>query len=256
MSDTDPAPRRPYRRLSPDARREELIVVALQLFSTTPPEQLSLEDVAAAAGVSRALLYRYFSSLNELYLEALRTATDGLVERLVPPPDGPLLEQLDQAVLHFFEFAEAYAASYVAMLRSGSVLATSQTDALVDQVRVHAVNELLARLAITDPPPYLMLTLRCWVATVEGTVLIWLQEKAFPAEDLRGWLVDQLVVMLLASAGHDRTLARQLREVLARQGSSPETDPLLRSTADRLLRALSSVVSPRTTARLLRTKRG
>ena len=80
MSDAEAPRRRTYRRLSPDARREELIAVALELFSTTPPEQLSLEDVAAAAGVSRALLYRYFSSLNELYLEALRTATDGLVE--------------------------------------------------------------------------------------------------------------------------------------------------------------------------------
>ena len=211
------APRRPYRRLTPDARREELISVALELFSETAPEQLSLEDVATAAGVSRALVYRYFSSLNELYVEALRTATDHLVERLVPPPEGPLLGQLEVSVQHFFEFASAYAAGYVALLRSGSVIATAEGTGLVDDVRSHAVSELLNRLEITQPSPYLLLTLRCWVATVEGTVLAWLQEGQFEVEDLLTWLVDQLCAMLVVSAGHDPLLAVQLQQVVAKQ---------------------------------------
>ena len=218
---SDPAPsparRRPYRRLSPEARREELISVALELFSETSPEQLSLEDVAVAAGVSRALVYRYFSSLNELYVEALRTATGGLIDRLVPPPEGPLLLQLDEAVQHFFEFAQAYAAGYVALLRSGSTISTSEGTGLVDEVRQHAVSELLSRLGIEQPTPHLLLTLRCWVASVEGTVLAWLQEGDLPVDGLRTWLVDQLCGMLVVSAGHDPVLAEQLQHVVQRQ---------------------------------------
>ena len=241
-----PARRRPYRRLSPDARREELITVALELFSATSPEQLSLEDVAAAAGVSRALVYRYFSSLNELYVEALRTATGGLIDRLVPPAEGPLLVQLDEAVQHFFEFAKAYAAGYVALLRSGSTISTTEGSGLVDDVRQHAVGELLSRLGIDEPTSYLLLTLRCWVASVEGTVLAWLQEGDIPSDDLRTWLVDQLCGMLVVSAGHDPRLAEQLREVVERQRAQgfggPETG--LPEVTARVMGGLMAVLPP------------
>lgn len=60
-----PAAERPrrtgYRRLPVQQRREQLIAVALELFAARPPEDVSLDDVAEAAGASRPLVYRYFA---------------------------------------------------------------------------------------------------------------------------------------------------------------------------------------------------
>ncbi|MGH3326111.1 MAG: TetR/AcrR family transcriptional regulator, partial [Streptomyces sp.] len=58
MSSSGTAPA--YRRLTVDQRRTQLIAAALGLFAHRPPEDVSLDDVAATAGVSRPLVYRYF----------------------------------------------------------------------------------------------------------------------------------------------------------------------------------------------------
>ena len=52
--------------------REELIAAALELFSTRDAEDVSIDDVASAAGASRALVYHYFGGKQELYVAALR----------------------------------------------------------------------------------------------------------------------------------------------------------------------------------------
>ncbi|HET6634018.1 MAG TPA: helix-turn-helix domain-containing protein, partial [Streptomyces sp.] len=49
-----------YRRLSVEQRRGQLIATALDLFAHRAPEDVSLDDVAGRAGVSRPLVYRYF----------------------------------------------------------------------------------------------------------------------------------------------------------------------------------------------------
>ncbi|MET7442038.1 helix-turn-helix domain-containing protein, partial [Streptomyces sp. NPDC005568] len=57
---TSQAPTPAYRRLSVEERRSQLLDAALSLFAHRAPEEVSLDDVAEAAGVSRPLVYRYF----------------------------------------------------------------------------------------------------------------------------------------------------------------------------------------------------
>lgn len=70
---------RAYRRLSVEERRAQLLDAALSLFAHRAPEEVSLDDVAEAAGVSRPLVYRYFpGGKQQLYEAALRSAADVL----------------------------------------------------------------------------------------------------------------------------------------------------------------------------------
>src|SRR5262249_52259078 len=78
-SPSRPAPRR---RLSVDRRRDELIEAALDLLSQRGPEEVSVDDVAQAAGASRALVYHYFGTKQELYAAALSKAAAELTRRL------------------------------------------------------------------------------------------------------------------------------------------------------------------------------
>ena len=127
------------RRMSPQQRRDHLIATALQLYSRRHPEDVSIDDIVAAADVSRALFYRYFTNLREVHLAALGRVVDDLIAELALPAAGELRERLRTALSRFVAFAESYAGSYAALLRSGSTVADRNTDSLVERVRDHVV---------------------------------------------------------------------------------------------------------------------
>lgn len=199
-------PRGRRRRLRPEERREQLINAAISLYSARSVDQVSVDDITAAADVSRALFYRYFSSTEELFQAATATALDGLIARFRTVYEGSLVEQLRHALHEFVLFAEEHRATFAALLRNGSVMATPDTDALIDQVRHVAVEEIMQRTGVTDPSPMTLMTLRAWIATVEVATLSWLQEQHLTADELVVWLTDQLVGMMAATAAHDPSL--------------------------------------------------
>jgi AcrR family transcriptional regulator len=178
-------PTRPPRRMSPERRREHLIAAALELYGSVAPEQVTIDDVTRTADVSRALFYRYFPNITALHVAALRSVADELVSRVVVRPDEPAPEQLHQALDTFLAIVERHAKAFVALLRSGSVIATG---------------ELVAGLGLGEPTPLLLMTVHGWVALVEGTFVTWLQEPTIPRAKLLDWLTEQLGAMLAVTA--------------------------------------------------------
>jgi len=61
------------RKIDHDARKGEIARKALQLFSQTGYENVSLMMIAAATGISRTALYRYFCSKREVLAAAIAT---------------------------------------------------------------------------------------------------------------------------------------------------------------------------------------
>jgi AcrR family transcriptional regulator len=64
----------PVRRLRRIDRREQIVAAATRAFARTGFTATSLDDVAAEAGISRAILYRHFDSKNDLYRAILDRA--------------------------------------------------------------------------------------------------------------------------------------------------------------------------------------
>ncbi|MDE3721646.1 TetR/AcrR family transcriptional regulator [Nocardiopsis sp. N85] len=192
--------------MAPHERREDLIRTALRVFARRPPGEVTPEEVAEAADVSRALVYRYFPNMAELRREALEQATSELLRELVPPKDLPPLEQLRSSLVRFIAFADSYSPAYVALLRGGSVIATEETEAEIDRVRSGVLELILDRIGARSPSPLIVLALRCWISAVETAVMLWLQERGRTAEELADWLLGQLVAMLLASGAPEEEL--------------------------------------------------
>src|SRR5215470_6561135 len=82
----------PRRRLDPDARRNELLDVGARLFAEYPYDEVRMDDVAERAAVSRALLYRYFSSKRDLFAAIYQRAADELLAETEVAPAVPLTE--------------------------------------------------------------------------------------------------------------------------------------------------------------------
>jgi AcrR family transcriptional regulator len=218
---TSAAGTRAYRRLSVEERRSQLIDAALSLFAHRAPEDVSLDDVAEAAGVSRPLVYRYFpGGKQQLYEAALRSAADELEQCFVEPPEGPLTQRLSRALDRYLAFVDGHDAGFAALLQGGSVVETSRTTAIVDGVRRAAAEQVLAHLGATEPGPRLRMTVRMWITSVEAASLIWLDEdKQPPREELRDWLVEQFVAVLTVTAGRDPGTAEVLHHVLSREAA-------------------------------------
>ncbi|GAB2675549.1 TetR/AcrR family transcriptional regulator [Saccharopolyspora gloriosae] len=209
---------RPRRRMSPAERREHLLGAALQLYGERAMDDVTIDDIVAEAGVSRALFYRYFSNLREVHVAALTTVVDGLIERIALPQEGDLITQLRLGLAEFVSSVEVFASSYTALLRSGSTIATSETETLIDKVRNHVVEIVRQRVGIDDPAPLLLLTLRGWVALVETTCVTWLQTHNPPREVFEDWLTDQLITMISTTASHDPVVAEQIAPLLREIG--------------------------------------
>ncbi|AIV34237.1 TetR/AcrR family transcriptional regulator; helix-turn-helix transcriptional regulator [Streptomyces sp. R1] len=194
-----------YRRLSVEERRLQLLDAALALFAHRPPEEVSLDDVAEQAGVSRPLVYRYFpGGKQQLYEAALGSAADELRLCFDEPRVGPLLARLSRALDRYLAFVDEHDTGFSALLRGGSVVETSQTSGIVDGVRRAAADHIMSHLDVADPGPRLRMTVRMWITAVEAASLIWLDEdKQPPLDELREWLVEQFLAVLTVTARRD-----------------------------------------------------
>ncbi|MFI9773917.1 TetR/AcrR family transcriptional regulator [Streptomyces sp. NPDC051956] len=212
------------RRMGVEERRQQLIGVALELFSHRSPDDVSIDEIAAAAGISRPLVYHYFPGKLSLYEAALRRAADDLGQRFVEPQEGPLGARLIRVMGRFFDFVDEHGPGFSALMRGGpavsaggacSISTASTTNALIDSVRQAAYVQILTHLGVTDPPPRLELVVRSWISLAESTALIWLDGRCIPRRELEAQLVHDFAALAAVSAAYDEEMAGLLRRILA-----------------------------------------
>src|SRR4051812_42632440 len=76
-------------RRSAGDRRAQLVEIGLELLPTTPVQELTIDEVARRAGISRSLLFHYFATKREYYTAVTQAAADLLWEHLLPRPGTP-----------------------------------------------------------------------------------------------------------------------------------------------------------------------
>lgn len=69
-------------RLTADARREQILAVALDVFADSGFHGASMNDVAVAAGVTKPVLYQHFDSKRDLYRALLDEVGAKLLEQI------------------------------------------------------------------------------------------------------------------------------------------------------------------------------
>ncbi|MGW6402260.1 TetR/AcrR family transcriptional regulator [Streptomyces sp. NPDC055134] len=203
------------RRMGVEERRQQLIGVALELFSHRSPDDVSIDEIAAAAGISRPLVYHYFPGKLSLYEAALRRAADDLGQRFVEPQEGPLGARLIRVMGRFFDFVDEHGPGFSALMRGGPAVGSSTTNALIDSVRQAAYVQILTHLGVTDPPPRLELVVRSWISLAESTALIWLDGRRIPRRELEAQLVHDFAALAAVSAAYDEEMAGLLRHILS-----------------------------------------
>lgn len=106
-SDTQVAPERP-RRLSAPERREAILAAAMEVFAATGFHASSIDAIAQAAGVSKALIYEHFASKRDLHGSLLEAHVGELFARLgaSAAQGGEPDERLRRGLETFFAFVQ------------------------------------------------------------------------------------------------------------------------------------------------------
>ncbi|MEU1044355.1 TetR/AcrR family transcriptional regulator [Streptomyces sp. NPDC005897] len=203
------------RRMGVEERRQQLIGVALDLFSRRSPDEVSIDEIASAAGISRPLVYHYFPGKLSLYEAALRRASDDLAARFVEPREGPLGARLLRVMGRYFDFVDEHGPGFSALMRGGPAVGSSTTNALVDSVRQAAYVQILSHLDVTEPPARLELVVRSWISLAESKALLWLDGRRIPRAELEAQLVHDFAALTAVSAAYDEEMGALLRRVIA-----------------------------------------
>ncbi|MFK4146689.1 TetR/AcrR family transcriptional regulator [Streptomyces sp. NPDC004065] len=199
------------RRMGVEERRQQLIGVALELFARRSPDEVSIDEIASAAGISRPLVYHYFPGKLSLYEAALKRASEDLADRFVEPQEGPLGARLLRVMRRFFDFVDEHGPGFSALMRGGPAVGSSTTNALIDSVRQAAYDQMLAHLGIARPPARLELVVRSWISLAESTALLWLDGRRIPRAELEVQLVHDFAALAAVAAAHDEETGTLLR---------------------------------------------
>jgi AcrR family transcriptional regulator len=106
------------RRLAPEQRRLLIVEAAGRLFGEHGYDGTRLDDVAAAAGVTKPVVYRHFDSKTHLYLALLERHREDLGSFAAAVPASGTLEQRLRAVLELWlDYVETHAYAWKMLFR-------------------------------------------------------------------------------------------------------------------------------------------
>ncbi|HWS32312.1 MAG TPA: TetR/AcrR family transcriptional regulator [Actinoplanes sp.] len=183
------------RRLEPDARREQILSVAIRLFGAKPYAEVSTTDVAREAGVARGLVNHYFGTKKDLYLEVVRvmlTVPDVALEQL---PEGELPERASSIVNWFLDVVTRHSTSWLAATGAGGMADADVHDVITEAVD-HAATGVLRALGSDDPAPAMRAMTRSYVGLAIWTAQEWLQRGVLTRDQVHALLVTALISMV------------------------------------------------------------
>jgi AcrR family transcriptional regulator len=156
--------------------------------------------IARAAGISKALLYHYFPSKEELFKATLAEAAAELARRTAPDESLPPLEQVRHSTRAFVAWVGERRDSYVRLIESTG--AVPEIRELVANVRDATASRILDGLVLpADRTAAKRGAVRGWLWFMDGVLLDWIEHNDRSADEVADSLVDSLVALLEVRPG-------------------------------------------------------
>jgi AcrR family transcriptional regulator len=172
-------------RLTPEQRRAQLIELGVTMLADRRLEQISVEDIADQAGVSRGLLFHYFASKHEFHLEIVRHNSRQMLERTAPEEGLEPLDTLWSALTSYVDYVEDQRDTYVSLLR-GTASGDPDMRAVFEETRSVMAERVLDQLPRLNIPrtDAMDLAVRGWIAFVEEVTISWLGDPKISKSEL------------------------------------------------------------------------
>jgi AcrR family transcriptional regulator len=163
--------------------------VGVELLGRYGTVDISIEEIARAAGVSKGLLYHYFPTKNDFFVAVLAHSQAEMDQELARDPSLSPLERFDRNLDGFLRFVDAHAEGYLAVVNARG--REPRVQQLVEERRRRRVDELVALAAVlADAPreavrtPLLVAALEGWIGFTEGVTVRWLRDREISREEV------------------------------------------------------------------------
>ena len=188
-------------RLDNDARRAQLLFLARKAFSDRSYDEVSIDDLAREAKISKGLLYHYFPTKRDLYVAGLREIADELVERCTAiPNDLPPAERVRAGLDAYLDHITQHARAFVSLMRGG-IGSDPEVVAVIENVRRRLADQFLegspfAGMLAGDVR--FGIAVRGWIGFVEAVSIDWCADPKLSRNDLRD-LLSQILFAIITS---------------------------------------------------------
>lgn len=191
-------------RLTPDERRAQLIALGVNFLADHPLDELTIDELARQAGVSRALLFHYFDTRQGMHRAVVLTARDAMLQATAPRPELPPRERIDDTLLRFAVFVREHRGTFISLVR-GVASGDQTVREIVDESReinAQHLRDALAELGIPETRA-LTVALRAWVSFTEEVLVTLVNQDGARDSELVAFLgrtLDAVVDAARASA--------------------------------------------------------
>jgi AcrR family transcriptional regulator len=190
-------------RLTSEERREHLLHVGVELLGRHGTADISIEEIAHAAGVSKGLLYHYFPTKDDFLLAVLDRSQTEMDQDQVRDPELSALEQFDRNLDGFLRFVDDHAEGYLAVVNARG--SEPRVQKLIEERRRRRVDELVALAAVLwEVPrdvartPLLVAAIEGWLGFSEGVIVRWLGDRQITRDEVHQLLQRALVEVVCA----------------------------------------------------------
>jgi AcrR family transcriptional regulator len=168
-------------RAQPTERREQLLMVARDIFADKGFRATTMDDIAKGAGFTKPILYQYFDSKTKLYREIVTTTGEALLENLrvaVEAVESPRAK-IEVAFRIYFEMVVSETAAF-RILFIHSHEGETQND--LRQIEIGLVSFIEPLIALRLKPDHRRQLAAGVVGIAEGAATAWLMQQ-----ENKGW---------------------------------------------------------------------
>jgi len=180
------------RRLGVQERRDQLLELGINAFGARSYDDVSIDDVAGEAGISKGLLYHYFPTKRDFYVATIEVVAKRLADAVHFPEETRPLLRLSRGLEAYFRFVRDHGAAYASLMRCG-IGADSTTLRIVEATRAEISERFLEVIPKERITPLTRLTIRGGIGFVEATSLAWIDFPSVSEEELVGLWATTLV---------------------------------------------------------------
>ena len=164
-------------RIPAAERREQILLIARPLFARNGYAATRLDDVAAAAGVTKPILYRHYGSKKGLYMALLQRHEDDLPRFFGDVPSGEILSV-------WLDYVRANSDNWLMLFRDSSGDEDiRELRAQVSRTARRLIAEFIAAQAGSRiPPEQVEPTAELLTSGLAGLVLWWIDHPEVPKD--------------------------------------------------------------------------
>ena len=189
---------RPRVRLETDERRAQLLQLARKAFSDRSYDEVSIDDLAREARISKGLLYHYFPTKRDLYVAGLRQIAEELVQRVTALPTNlPPAERVRAGLEAYLDHISEHSRAFVSLMRGG-IGSDPEVVQVIESVRRRLADRFIEGSLLSDLAGNAKFetAVRGWIGFVEAASIDWCANPRLTRTELRE-LLERILLSIL-----------------------------------------------------------